>query len=104
MRFANMSLLLLCRAKPLMPKLRSNLKATAGRGKPPKPSPATAPATPAANIPVVFCPGTYAADNTRSSGAAETTAEKAAGKKSVAGPAASKTAEPSANDAARLLP
>ena len=72
-----------------MPKLRAQLKATAGRGKPPRPSPVAAPATPAAN--------------TRFSGAAETTAEKAAGKRHVVGPATSKTAEASANDAARFI-
>ena len=77
-----------------MPKLRSQLKAAAGRSKLPRASPAAAPATPAANIPVAFCPGTFVA---------ETAAEKAAGKKPVAGPAILKTAEASANDAARLI-
>ena len=75
-----------------MPKLRKTL---AGRNKPPtRPSPAAAPSTPATSIPVVFHPGTYTA---------ETAAEKAAGKKPITAPAAAKTAEAPARDAAKLI-
>ena len=79
-----------------MPKLRGNLKAVAGRGKPPKPSPVSAPATLAANIRGILCPGTYIADSPRPIGATETAAEKAAGKKPVTQPTLLKTAEASA--------
>ena len=85
-----------------MQKLRANAKATAGRGQPPRPSPAAAPVTPAANVPVVVYPGTYQAGSTRPIGAAETAAEIAAGKKPVARPTIQKTAEASASDAARF--
>ena len=85
------------RGKPAMPKLRSNLKISAGRGKPPR-SPAVAPTTPTVGVPVVVCQGTYTA-----AGTAEAATEKMAGKKSVAGPTTSKTAEASASDAARFI-
>ena len=81
-----------------MPKLRSNLKISAGRGKPPRSSPAAAPTTPTVGVPVVVCQGTYTA-----AGTAETATEKMAGKKSVAGPTTSKTAEASASDDARFI-
>ena len=81
-----------------MPKLRSNLKIAAGRGKPPRSSPAAAPTTPSVGVPVVLCQGTYTA-----AGTAEAATEKMTGKKSVAGLTFSKTAEASANDAARFI-
>ena len=81
-----------------MPKLRANLKISAGRGKPPRSSPAAAPTTPTVGVPVVVCQGTYTA-----AGTSEAATEKTAGKKSVAGPTFSKTAEASANDAARFI-
>ena len=81
-----------------MPKLRSNLKISAGRGKPPRSSPAAAPTTPTVGVPVVVYQGTYTA-----AGTSEAATEKAAGKKSVAGPTTSKTAEASASDAARFI-
>ena len=86
------------RGKPAMPKLRSNLKIAAGRGKPPRSSPAAAPTTPTVGVPVVVCQGTYIA-----AGTAEAAMEKMAGKKSVAGPTTSKMAEASASDAARFI-
>ena len=43
------------RGKPTMPKLRSNLKIAAGRGKPPRSPPAAAPTTPTVGVPVVLC-------------------------------------------------
>ena len=85
-----------------MPKLRANLKAAAGRTKPLRFSPATAPATPATNTPAVLCPGTFMADKVRIAGSAQSAAEKAAGKK-VAANTSQQSAEATANDAARIM-
>ena len=82
-----------------MPKLHANLKISAGRGKPPRSSLATAPTTPAIGVPVVVCQGTY----TTPTGTTEAALEKMAGKKSVTGPTTFKTAEALANDAARFM-
>ena len=85
-----------------MPKLRANLKAAAGRTKPLRFSPATAPATPATNTPAVLCPGTFMADKVRMTGSAQSAAEKAAGKK-VAAITSQRSAEATAKDAARIM-
>ena len=85
-----------------MPKLRANLKAAAGRTKPVRFSPATAPATPATNTPAVLCPGTFRADQVRVASSAQTAAEKAAGKK-VAASTPIRSAEAPASDAARIM-
>jgi hypothetical protein len=92
----------LCSGRPPTQKLRVNAKAAAGRGQPPRPSPAAAPVTPAANAPVVFFPGTYKG----AAGAKETAAQTAAGKKPVyrssIPPSTKKAAEASASDAAQF--
>ena len=85
-----------------MPKLRANLKAAAGRGKPMRSSPATAPATPTTAIPAVLCPGTFKADKVRVTGPAQGAAEKVAGKR-IAFSTPLRSAEASANDAARIM-
>ena len=85
-----------------MPKLRANLKAAAGRSNPVRFSPATAPATPTTHVPAVLCPGTFMADQVRIAGSAQSAAEKAAGKK-VATSTPIRSAEATANDAARII-
>ena len=80
-----------------MPKLRSNLKSAAGRGKPPRSSPAAAPGTP-----VILCPGTYVESRTRSSDAKKAATDKAAGKQLAGLTFTPPTAEAPANDAARF--
>ena len=85
-------------SKPIMAKLRDNPKAGIGRGKPAKPSQATAPGTP-----TNLCGGTLKADNLIVTGAGKKLSDRFVVKKPAASTSSTKTAEVMTNDVARII-